>query len=315
MEVSPTSDEKIMAALAHGSIFLMFLGPVVPAVIWASQRKKSKYVSFHALQAMGYQALVFWLWIVVMILIPVLIMCLAFPLAIAMTKDSHHAVLTPFALQIFIFLFIFGFMGLSFLTGIIGAVLCLLGREFRYPLIGKWLERHLPYQADSETPIDEVREDNWVAGICHATAILQLWGVITPLIVWFTQKERSARLRFQSMQAAVYQGIALVIYFAGMGLYMVAVFGMVFIPMALWSVNRGNGGEPPAPAGIAMLAFLVIIIIVGLIFFLLMPVYYLLAAIASLRVIQGHPFHYPILGGILEKRMGISQNQKPEPAT
>jgi uncharacterized Tic20 family protein len=311
MNTSPASDEKIIAALAHGSVLFAFLGPIVPVIVWASQRKKSKYVCFHALQAMGYQALMFWLWIVVMILIIALSIFLAFPLSVFITENSHDAMFAPFVIQMFIFISIFGLMGLFFLTGIIGAVYCLLGRDFRYPFLGKRLERYLSYTPDLESQIDETKEDNWVAGICHATAALQLWGAITPLIVWFSQKERSARLRFQAMQAFVYQLTALVAYMAGMALYMFSFFGMVFIPLAGAALNGGK--EIPAPAGILMLVFLGLIMIFWLIFMLLLPVYYLLAGFASIRVIQGRPFRYPIPGKVLEKRMQISQNLEAVP--
>ncbi|RPJ17061.1 MAG: DUF4870 domain-containing protein, partial [Chloroflexi bacterium] len=215
MNTSATSDEKVAAALAHGSVFLAFLGPLVPTILWASQRKKSKYVSFHALQAMGYQALTFWLWIAATILIVVLSVFLVFPLGLFM-ENSRNPEYGLLIFQIFILTWMFGLMGVFFLTGIIGAISCLLGRDFRYPVLGKWLERYLAYDASSESPLDETHEDDWVAGICHATIILRLWGIATPLVVWFTQKERSARLRFQSMQAFVYQGIAIAGYLLGM---------------------------------------------------------------------------------------------------
>jgi uncharacterized Tic20 family protein len=307
----PHSDEKIIAALAHGSVLFAFLGPIAPVAIWASQRKKSKYVCFHALQAMGYQALMFWLWIAVILLFVTLTVCLAFPLSISLAKDTGNAAAAPVLVQFFMFIFMFGMIGLFFLAGIIAAVSCLLGRDFRYPLIGKWLERHLPYDAESDVPMDETQEDNWVAGVCHATAILQLWGIITPLIVWFTQKERSARLRFQSMQAVVYQGIALVAYLAGMVLYMVVFFGMFFIPLVAAGLSRSN--EIPAPAGIVVLVFMGIMMIFWLVFTLLVPIYYLLAGIASLRSIQGRSFRYPIIGKILEKRMQPSQLAESTP--
>lgn len=309
MNTSPASDDKIMAALAHGSIFLAFLGPVIPLVVWISQRRKSRYVRFHALQAMGYQALLFWLWIAGIILIVALTICLAFPLSIFILKDSDNAGIVPFIIQIFIFISIFGLMGLSFLTGILGAVFCLLGREFRYPIIGKWLERHLSYNVDTE--IDEVQEENWVAGLCHATAVLQLWGIVTPLIVWFTQKERSARLRFHSMQAAVYQGIALVAYMAGMVLYMLSFFGTFFILFAAGAMNEG--GEIRGPIGAAMLVFFGVTMIFWLVINLLVPVYYLLAGLATVRVIQGHHFRYPIIGKMIEKRMEPSQKLEAVP--
>ena len=55
-----SSEERLWAALAHGSVLLSFLGPLGPLGIWLSQRCKSAYVRFHALQAMGYQILSFW---------------------------------------------------------------------------------------------------------------------------------------------------------------------------------------------------------------------------------------------------------------
>jgi len=311
MNTSGTSDEKIMAALAHGSVFFAFLGPIVPVIIWATQRKKSRFASFHALQAMGYQTLLFWLWIVGMPLIVMLMMCLAIALSIFIIGDSTNAEVVPFFLQIFIFISIFGMMGLFFLTGIIGAVYCLLGKDFRYPLIGKRLERYLPYNDDPDSQMDETQEDNWVAGICHATAILQLWGVVTPLIVWFTQKERSVRLRFQSMQAFVYQAIASLTYMLGMVVYMLFFFGMFFT--AILGGTMGSNNEPQGPAAGLMLIFFGVIMIFWLVIMILMPIYYILAGIASFRVIRGRHFRYPILGKIIEKRMKITQSLEPMP--
>ena len=216
MNTAASSDEKVLAALAHGSVFMMFLGPVVPVILWASQRKKSKYVSFHALQAMGYQALYFWLGIVVAILIMMLFICLIPVLSISL-QNSGEPTLIPFLVQVPIMLSLFGYLGLFFILGIVGAVSCFLGRDFRYPVLGRWLERYLSYDADSETQIMEAHEDNWDAAICHATAILQLWGVVTPLIVWFSQKERSTRLRFQAMQAFFVSAPGICRLFSGNG--------------------------------------------------------------------------------------------------
>jgi len=45
----PTSDERLLAMLAHLSIFLG--GIILPIIIWATQKDKSKFVRFHSLQA------------------------------------------------------------------------------------------------------------------------------------------------------------------------------------------------------------------------------------------------------------------------
>jgi uncharacterized Tic20 family protein len=308
MNTAASSDEKILAALAHGSVFLMFLGPIVPVILWASQRKKSKYVSFHALQAMGYQAFYFWLGIVVWILVMLLVICLipAFGIFI---ESSWDPAVAPFLFQIPIFLMIFGFIGLFFLLGIAGAVACLLGHDFRYPILGRWLEKYLSYDANSESQIVETQEDSWVAGICHATAILQLWGVVTPLIVWFSQKERSTRLRFQSMQAFLYQLIALAAYILGMVIYMVFFMGM-FITMIVGRPMAGGNEMQGLPA-FMMSAFLIVMIVFVLVVTIAMPIYYLLAGVAGYRVIRGHQFRYPILGKIIEKRIERSQHLEP----
>ena len=302
MNTAASSDEKVMAALAHGSIFLMFLGPVVPVILWASQRKKSKYVNFHALQAMGYQALIFWLWILAMILVMILFLVLI-PLLITLVERTGDPTLIPFVFQLPIFIIVFGLIGFTFVTGIVGAVSCLLGREFRYPFLGRWLERYLSYD-ESDAQMVEAQEDNWVAGICHAMAILQMWGLVTPLIVWFTQKERSAHLRFQAMQASIYQLIALLVYMLGMATYMAFFFGM-FITFFLGGA-MGSSNELPGPAAFMMVAFFVVMIVFWLIYSIAMPIYYLLAGCAGFRVIRGHHFRYPILGRMIEQRMGPS---------
>ena len=171
MNTAASSDEKILAALAHGSVFLMFLGPVVPVILWVTQRKKSNYVSFHALQAMGYQAFYFWLWMLVWILVMILFAC-AMPLFIALLESSPDPQTFPLFFQLPIFAIVFGLLGLFFILGIVGAVACILGRDFRYPVLGRWLKRYLSYDGASGTPIAQAQEENWVASICHATAIL-----------------------------------------------------------------------------------------------------------------------------------------------
>lgn len=51
----PTQDERIMAALAHVTVIWPTLGMIAPIVIWGTQREKSPFVGFQALQAAAYQ--------------------------------------------------------------------------------------------------------------------------------------------------------------------------------------------------------------------------------------------------------------------
>lgn len=140
-----SQDEKTLAALAHGSILLGLFtngvgGIVAALVIWAIQKDKSKYVALQALQSMVYQAITFvgimlawccWglLW-TAMILIPLT----ASPGAYEQTPPAGMwigliLIVVPLAIW-----------GLSILYGLWGAARSLGGHDFRYAIIGRWLE-------------------------------------------------------------------------------------------------------------------------------------------------------------------------------
>ena len=298
----PTSDEKVLAALAHASVLFAFFGPVGPTLIWAFQRNKSKYVRFHALQAMGYQALTFWAWFIGIffavfggIVISIIIVAIS-------NIDTTDMSAFPFIVQSIIMLSIFGLFGLFFLIGIIGAVFCMLDRDFNYPIIGRWLKGKLFGEQIREEETEKW-EDNWVSGICHSTAILQLWGIVTPLIVWFTQKERSAKLRFQALQAAIYQLIAFAAYMIGTVAYMAFIFIMIFGLMMFSGSPASPNSELSPAAGIISMLFFAILMIFWLIIMIAMPIYYLLAGAASILTIRGKDFKYPIIGGIISSRI------------
>ncbi len=133
--------------------------------------------------------------------------------------------------------------------------------------------------------------------------------MVTPLIVWFTQKDRSVRLRLQSMQAFIYQGIAFAVYMIGMMLYMVAIFGMMFTTAIAGPLSRDGGVQ--GQAALFMLIVFGVMMLIWVVIGLLAPIYILLAAFASFRMLQGRPFHYPFIGGLLEKRMQKPQKLEP----
>ncbi len=190
-----------------------------------------------------------------------------------------------------------GLFGLYFLIGLIGVGFSLAGRDFRYPLIGNWLARYVGYSFSAETLGSEDGEDRFVAAVSHSTAIITLWGMVTPLIAWITQKDRSRFLRFQSLQALIYQGIGALGYFGGMAIYMFFFFGsMVFL-----FVSGGLDNSEMAP--IAVLLFFLPFLCFAFLFFVLGPLYQLFAFIASIRTLRGHDYRYPILGKFLAKRV------------
>lgn len=135
----PTSEERIFAAIAHGSSFLFGFGSIISLIMYLIHREKSKWVTFHAIQAMLYQ-----------------------PFQIIFTIAWHFLVFLPlnFGLMILdlnrmdggetmpLFMFtmfplMFGGIGLTILLGFIGAAFCFMGKDFRYPVLGKFIENYL----------------------------------------------------------------------------------------------------------------------------------------------------------------------------
>lgn len=307
---NPNSDEKVLAALAHGSVVFSFFGPIAPLAIWIMQRNKSKYVRYHALQALGYQALAFWGWILGLILVFIAMFGVMFVAALVSSPEQLDSPVFQVILQAVMLLSIFGQWGLFLLIGLVGAVFCMLGRNFHYPILGSWLKGKL-FDGQVTDEEFERREDAWVGGVCHLTAILQLFGIITPLMVWFSQKERSAKLAFQSLQAVFYQLISVA---ATIFSYVGSTVFFLVLMAAMIILAGGRNGNDELLFGIASRLTILLIggmLLLELIALFVIPLYYLMAAIAGVRTMRGHEFKYPILGGIIARRMTAPQQEFP----
>lgn len=306
----PTSDEKVLAALAHISILLSFFGPIGSTLIWITQRTKSKYVRFHALQAMGYQVFSFWVFFIGIFVIAFGSVPLIFLIEF-LAPQNGEVPISPFIIQPLMFVGIFGLIGSVFLYGFIGAVFCMLDRNFSYLVIGTWLKKKLLREDLTEEEFVE-HETNWVSGICHATTILRFMGLLTPLIIWFSQKEQSVKIRFHALQAVVYQAIAIL---AGILSYMIgALFYFLFLAsLVLTGVSGGFSSaesEMAGPFALFFFIFMALMVFFGLASIIVVPIYYLLSIIASISTIRGRDFKYPILGRVIANRLAVSSSRK-----
>lgn len=136
-----TQDERVLAAIAHGSILLGLFtngiaGIVTALIIWVTQREKSAYVAYQALQATVYQlagvVVALALWLCWGLLVPV-----AAVVPLALNPGAYRE--GPPGLM-------FAALGLAcvplaatalwVLYGLWGALRTLGGAEFRYVLIG-----------------------------------------------------------------------------------------------------------------------------------------------------------------------------------
>ena len=149
-----------------------------------------------------------------------------------------------------------------------------------------------------------LKDDQLVAGLCHASFLVPLLGAIMPFTVWLSQRERSPLLRFQALQALAYHLIAIAVYFLYYVLQM--IIGFSSFPLMLLAP------ESEQSLNIIVVLFLLIIIILSFVqlfvFCIGGPLYIILGIVGAWRVLQGHDFRYPLLGGLIEKLL----NRKPD---
>lgn len=133
------------------------------------------------------------------------------------------------------------------------------------------------------------QNDKIMAALAHITAILPMLGLIVPIVIWITQKEKSKYVAFQSLQAAAYQLVMIFAYFLAMGCYMLSFF-TTFFTIPFTSENADPSASP-----MFMLSFMIPFIIFAFIF-IGGAFFILYAIIAAVFNIQGKDFKYFIIG-------------------
>jgi uncharacterized Tic20 family protein len=142
-----TSDEGLMAAIAH------FFGILVALIVWATQKDKSRYVRFQAVQAMAFDLVVsVFTVIVVGFVMAIVFGILALGIGnMAMLGSQANPAAEPFrtfialmtAIPFLIPCIIIPFILLFLVARIVATVQTLQGRDFHYPWLGKQVERML----------------------------------------------------------------------------------------------------------------------------------------------------------------------------
>lgn len=295
MDVKPSTEERVWAALAHLSALAMGIGLPLPIVGWSQNRRKSNYVAFQSLQALGYQTLGYTIWLLVTLVFAV-ISSVGF-LASLQTINTLKADLNAWAASYSLLLF--GLIALYFAPAILAAFACALGRDFRYPFLGDRLARYLGYApsraADEPLWLDEEHEDRWVASMGHFSVIIVLWGLLAPIISWAMEGKRSPFLKFQSAQTVVYQAGTLVLYFVA-GFFYIFGLGVFFLTIGF----QGEVALDSSGGMVGAVVFLVSLLIAVLIL-LAVPLLHILGQWAGYRVLKGDEYQYPIVGRLVER--------------
>jgi len=162
-----------------------------------------------------------------------------------------------------------------------------------------------------DLPANELpsQDDRIMAALAHVSILLPFTGLLASIIIWATQKSKSAYVRFQALQAIVYHLIMIVAWFVAGGCYFCSSFGV--FPILLLAEPRGTTDPAAAgpAAGLALLAFFLplAVFLLGIVFGI---AYILFGLVAAALTLQGKPFRYPLLGRRIERYL---QTTAPAP--
>ena len=154
---------------------------------------------------------------------------------------------------------------------------------------------------------EATKDERIMAALAHVTILFPFMGVVAPVLLWATQKDQSAFIAFQALQAAVYQICLFFLMVVGFGCYFLSFFlsiGGSMIGMLTAPLFAAPSDAPDSLA--AFLGMLVAMVPTFLPFFLfglfillgLFLVVYGLVGAAS--VFQGKDFRYVVIGKRIE---------------
>jgi uncharacterized Tic20 family protein len=133
-------DERTWATLAHASALLNIFsgmgGLIAALVIWLTQREKSAWVAFHALQSLIFQTAV----TAITVLVVGVVWVVGFIVSFATVGFG-----TIVAVPVMILVFFAGFAMIAAGIGysLYGAYQLNQGRDFRYKWIGDWVQQRI----------------------------------------------------------------------------------------------------------------------------------------------------------------------------
>lgn len=138
VEVTPTQDERTMAALAHASTLLNlvtgFLGVIVAVVIWLAYRDRSPYVGFQALQSAVFQ-----LAALVATAIGATIAAIAWTISAILTAIVIGLCLMPLALVLTLIAIVIPLAAIAY--QLYAAIETYNGRDFEYRWVGSFIRQ------------------------------------------------------------------------------------------------------------------------------------------------------------------------------
>jgi uncharacterized Tic20 family protein len=159
----------------------------------------------------------------------------------------------------------------------------------------------LPVPGEEEPQKSLTQDEMTMAALAHASVVLTfvialglLLGVLVPLLIWLTHKEKSAYVSFQALQATVFQVVSILV------VAIVLAVSIILI-IAGWTVS---GALTAILIGLCLMPFAALITVVFGLLVLILPFAQLgYGLYAAYETYQGRDFRYWLIGEALEKEM------------
>lgn len=150
--------------------------------------------------------------------------------------------------------------------------------------------------------------DAWtIAALSHASVLLTLLlafaggvgaivGLVVPLVIYLSYRERSRFVAIQALQALVYQG-------AGVLIYLVLVVALALLVTVAWTIS---GLLSAVAIGFLLMPFALLLTLLMVIILLAAPLAWVAYGLyAAYQVYQGVPFRYALLGEWVEREVKL----------
>jgi len=153
------------------------------------------------------------------------------------------------------------------------------------------------------------KRERQLAALSHASILLGfftngLGGALMAAIIWIVERERSAYVRFQALQAVAYQLLGTVawvlVWCCWLGFYMLTLIPLIFGPAR-------HAEAPPSIFWVGLGSMVIPFAAMGL--------WVLYGLWGAIRTYQGADFRYLIVGRLVERYLAGLEQQSKENTT
>jgi uncharacterized Tic20 family protein len=141
------------------------------------------------------------------------------------------------------------------------------------------------------------QDEKVLAGLSHGSILLGIFtsgigGIVAALVIWLVQKEKSAYVAAQALQALVYQSVTFIVTMLVWCCWGLLWTALILIPVT--SSPTAYDTAPPAGLWVGLALMVIPFAIWGLII--------LYGLYGAVRCLGGHDFKYAIVGNWLKSQ-------------